>query len=104
MTAPLAPPSFHRVEVIAPDPESAALLLQYVAPAFPAKLVTGSPLTVRLQPPQSEPRWVIEFLSLVERWLESVPLPCANVLYGGRGYLIRAPLNLERLVGPATVA
>ncbi|HVC86565.1 MAG TPA: hypothetical protein VNC40_03970 [Gaiellaceae bacterium] len=102
MNAPLAPsPLPHRLEVIAPDPECAALLLQYAAPAFPAELVTGVPLMVRLQPPQSEPRWVIEFLSLVARWLESAPLPCANVLYGGRGYLIRAPLDLEQIVGPA---
>jgi hypothetical protein len=103
MNAELEPPSVHRVEVIAPDPECAALLLQYVAPAFPAELVTGVPLIVRLQPPQGEPRWVIEFLALVQRWLESAPLPCAKVLYDGRSYPIRAPLDLAQLVGPATV-
>ena len=98
MNAPLAPSSPHRVEVIAPDPECAALLLQYVAPAFAAELVAGVPLMVRLQPPQNEPRWVIEFLALVQRWLESAPLPGANVLYGGRSYLICASMELARLV------
>ncbi len=103
MNAASVLPSLHRVEVVAPDSECAALLLQYAAPAFPAELVTGVPLIVRLQPPHGGPRWVIEFLSLVQRWLESVPLPCAKVLYGGRGYLIRAPLDLAQLIGPATV-
>ena len=32
---------------------------------------------------------MLELLSLVERWLESAELPCANVLYGGRSYMIR---------------
>jgi len=41
---------------------------------------------------------VIEFLALVQRWLESAPLPGANVLYGGRSYLIRASMELARLV------
>jgi len=88
----------HRVEVIAPDPECAALLLQYAAPLFPAELITGVPLVVRLQPPSNEPRWVIELLALVQRWLESAPLPCAKVLYGGRSYLIRSSIDIARVV------
>ena len=92
----------HRVEVVVPDQECAALLLWYAMPVFPADLVAGSPLKVRLHPPRNHTGWVIELLALVERWLESAPLPCAKVLYGGRSYLIRAPLDLAHLVGPAT--
>ena len=98
MNAPLAASSLHRVEVIAPDPECAELLLQYATPAFSAELVTGVPLLVRLQPPQREPWWVVEFLALVQRWLESAPLPCAKVLYGGRSYLIRSSVDIAHLV------
>jgi hypothetical protein len=32
-------------------------------------------------------------LSLLDRWLESVPLPCAKVLYGGHSYLIRSSIE-----------
>ena len=88
----------HRVEVIAPDPECAALLLQYASPVFPAELVEGVPLMVRLQPPRDETRWTIELLALVERWLESAPLPYAKVLYGGRSYLIRSSLRVAQFV------
>ncbi len=38
-------------------------------------------------------RWVLELLSLVERWLEAARLPCAKVLYGDRSYLIRISGN-----------
>lgn len=79
----------HRVGIVAPDPDSAALLLEYASPLFSAKLITGPELIVRLQPPSTEPGWVIELFALVERWLESVPLPCASLTYGGRSYLIR---------------
>jgi len=101
MSAPLVPSSPHRVEVIAPDPECAALLLEYASPTFPAELVTGVPLLVRLQPPPLEPRWVVEFLAVLQRWLEAAPLPYAKVVYGGRSYMIRASLDLAQLVGPA---
>ena len=37
---------------------------------------------------------MLELLSLVERWLESAELPCANVLYGGRSYMIRTSTQL----------
>jgi hypothetical protein len=76
----------HRVGIVAPDPDSVALLLEYASPLFSAKLITGPELIVRLQPPSTEPGWVIELLALVERWLESVPLPSASLTYGGRSY------------------
>lgn len=88
----------HRIEIVAPDPECAALLLEYASPLFPAELVAGDVSVVRLQPPQAGARWVIELLALVERWLESVPLPCANVIYGGRSYLIRSSLDITQFV------
>lgn len=84
------------IEIVAPDQLSTALLLEYAAPLFPAEHVSGSSWIVRLQPPPSEGKWVIELLSLVERWLESTRLPSANVVYGGRSYLIRST------AGPAT--
>ena len=98
MDAPLAPSFPHRVDVIAPDPECAALLLQYASPPFAAELVAGLPLLVRLQAPSPEPRWVIEFLALVQRWLGSAPLPCAKVVYGGRSYLIRSSMDVAQFV------
>jgi hypothetical protein len=93
----------HRIEVVAPDTTCAALLLEYATPLFPAEVVPGSALVVRLQPPAG-PGWVIELLSLVDRWLESTRHPSATVLYGGRSYLIRSPLDLAQVVGPATAA
>jgi hypothetical protein len=56
---------------------------------FPAEIVSGSAWIVRLLP-RTGGAWVLELLSLVERWLESAPLPCATVRCGGRSYLIRA--------------
>ncbi len=93
----------HRIEIAAPDSACAALLLEYAAPVFPAEVVSGTTPVVRLQPPV-EPGWVIELLSLVDRWLEATLHPSATVLYAGRSYLIRAPLDLATLVEPATVA
>jgi hypothetical protein len=87
----------HRIEIVAPDTECAALLLEYAAPLFPAELVPGDVPIVRLQPPPTGPGWVIELLALVERWLESAPLPCARLLYGGRSYLIRSSAHLTGL-------
>jgi hypothetical protein len=88
----------HRVEIVAPDPECAALLLEYASPLFPGEIVTGAPLIVRLQPPTSDTGWVIELLALVERWLETAPLPCARLLYGGRSYLIRSSTHLRQTI------
>ena len=97
----------HRVEIVAPDSERAALLVEYASPLFPAEIVRGRGLTVRLQPPIGT-GWAIELLSLVDRWLGVARLPRAKVLYGGRSYLIRAPLDVTKLVvaagPPALVA
>lgn len=82
--------SVRPIEIVAPDRFSTAMLLEYAAPVFPAEVVPGSAWIVRLQPPAAEGKWVVELLSLVQRWLESTRLPCANVLYGGRSYLIRS--------------
>ena len=80
------------VEVVAPDGHSTTLLMEYVSPWFPAEVIPGAPLTVRLQTPGGAEgeEWVFELLALVERWLDAVPLPCAKVRYGGRSYLFRA--------------
>jgi hypothetical protein len=83
------------VDVVAHDPYCTSLLLEYAAPLFPAEIVSGSAWVVRLQPPVGA-GWVLELLSLVERWLESARLPCAKVLYGGRSYLIRTSPEIAR--------
>ena len=90
----------HRIDIVVPDPKDAALLLEYASPLFPAEIVSGSTLTVRMQPPTGA-GWVIELLSLVDRWLESTRLPDAKVLYAGRSYLIRAELDPAQIVVPA---
>jgi hypothetical protein len=103
---PWSSEGLHRVEIVVPDAECAALLLEYASPLFPVGLVSGAALIVRLQPPATGTGWVIELLALVERWLESAPLPCANVLYGGRSYLIRSSTHVAQLAvaAPATAA
>ena len=78
------------IEIVAPDQLSTALLLEYAAPLFPAKLVSGTSWIVRLEPPPAGGKWVIELLALVERWLESTRRPSADVHYGGRTYVICA--------------
>jgi hypothetical protein len=77
------------VEVVAPDSELAGVLLDYAAPLFPGEIVSGREVIVRLQPAPG-PGWVLELLSLVDRWVESTRLPGATVRYGGRSYPIRA--------------
>jgi len=91
------------IEVVAPDRYCSALLLEYAATLFPAEIVAGPGWIVRLQPPAGG-GWVLELLALVERWLESVPLPCANLIYGGRSYLIRAPIDAARFAAAAESA
>lgn len=93
----------HRIEIIAPDAESAGLLLEYAAPLFLAEIVPGAALIVRLQPRLTEAGWLIELHALVERWLESAPLPCAMVRYGGRNYLIRPSAEITRLAHAAGI-
>jgi hypothetical protein len=111
MTEALAPPFLERVdapreqesvqsvEIVVHDRDSTRILLEYAAPLFPAEVVPGSAWTVRLQPPKVR-GWILELLSLIERWLESARLPCAKVLYRGRSYLIRTSPDLA---GPSTV-
>jgi hypothetical protein len=89
----------HRVEIVVPDPDCAALLLEYASPLFPGEIVGGAPLIVRLQPPATGAGWVIELLAIVERWLETTPLPCAKLLYGGRSYLVRSSTDFAAWVG-----
>jgi hypothetical protein len=101
------------VDVVANDPYCTSLLLEYAAPLFPAEIVSGlmfpaeivsgSACVVRLQPPTGG-GWVLELLSLVERWLESARLPCAKVLYGGRSYLIRTSTGIAQSSRVAEVA
>ena len=91
----------HRVEIVAPDADCAALLLEYASPVIPAEVVAGAATIVRLEPPPNDPGWVIELLAVVERWLDAVPLPCAKLLYGGRSYLIRSSTHVAQLVATA---
>ncbi|MDX6454528.1 MAG: hypothetical protein QOD48_635, partial [Gaiellaceae bacterium] len=37
---------------------------------------------------------VVDFLSLVQRWLENARLPWANIVYDGRRYLIRPSVEI----------
>jgi len=91
------------VEIIAPDRYCADLLLEYATPLFPGEIVFGPAWVVRLQPPAGG-AWVLELLALVERWLESAPLPCATVLCGGRSYLIRASAEYAEFAAAAASA
>jgi hypothetical protein len=99
LPAALSSGSVEAVEIVVHDRDSTTILLEYAAPLFPAEVVSGSAWTVRLQRPR-EGGWVQELLSLIERWLESARLPCANVLCGGRSYLIRSSPDISR---PSTV-
>ena len=80
------------VEVVTPDRYCADLLLEHAAPIVPAELLRGTGWIVRLQAPPagSGGWWMLEVLSLLDRWLEAVPIPCAKVLYSGHSYLIRS--------------
>jgi hypothetical protein len=84
------------VEILAPDRYSTDLLLEYAAPVFPAEIVPGCVWIVRLQPPPTGGGWALELLLFIQRWLESARLPWANVLYGGRSYLIHASTEVAQ--------
>ncbi len=104
---PAASDGVNRVEIVAPDAACAALLLEYASLVFPGEVVSCAPSVIRVEPPSTGPGWVIDLLALVERWLDSVPLPCATVLYGGRTYLVRSSARVARFVvarpaGPAS--
>jgi hypothetical protein len=87
--------SVQPVEIVVHDRDSTRILLEYAAPLFQAQVVSGSAWTVRLQPPAGG-GWILELLSLLERWLESARLPCAKVLHGGRTYLVRTSPDIGR--------
>jgi hypothetical protein len=91
-----------RVEIFAPDRYSTDLLLEYVAPSFPAEIAPGAVWIVRLQPPGTGEGWVVQLLTILRRWLEAARLPWATVVYDGRSYLFRAAgdiAQLERAAG-----
>ena len=79
------------VEIVTPDEFCADLLMEQAGPHFPAEILSESGWIVRFEAPPSGGTWVVDLLALVERWLSSVPLPCAKVSRGGRSYLIRDP-------------
>ncbi len=83
------------IDIVAPDRFSTAVLLDFAAPLFPAEIVPGPGYVVRLQPPAG-PGWVLELVSLVDRWLDYVQLPGAKLRYGGRSYLIRASTDIAQ--------
>jgi hypothetical protein len=78
-----------RVDIAAPDGYAAAVLLGEAGTLCPAELVADeSSWIVRLEPPADSAGWVVELLEIVERWLDGCALPVANLVYGGRSYLI----------------
>ena len=76
------------VEIVAPDRYCAELLLWDAAQLFSGELVPGPAWIVRVEPPAGV-EGVLEVLSLVVHWLDSIPLPCAMVFYDGSTYLLR---------------
>jgi hypothetical protein len=86
------------VDIIVPDEYCATLLLEQAESLFPAQIDHGPGWIVRLRPSVDRPEWVLELLALVDRWLALAPLPCVTLLYGGRRYLLRAPMSIANLV------
>jgi hypothetical protein len=81
------------VEIVAPDRFCARVFLELMGSLFPFELVgTDSSWVIRLQPPQGS-SWEGRLLLLVQRWLETCPLPCATIGYGGRRYVFRSALT-----------
>ena len=78
------------VEILSPDGYCAALLVRCATPMFAARIVAGSSWVVRFEPPPRGRDRVIEFLAVIEEWLQAVRLPCAKLLYGGTSRLIGA--------------
>ena len=85
------------IEIFAPDRHSTDLLLEYVAPLFPAEIAPGAVWIVRLQPPASGEGWIVQLLTILRRWLEAARLPWATVVYEGRSYLFRASSDVAQL-------
>jgi hypothetical protein len=81
------------VEIVAPDRFCAGVFLELMGSLFPFELVgTGTSWVIRLQPPRGS-AWEGRLLLLVQRWLETCPLPCATIGYGGRKYVFRSALT-----------
>jgi hypothetical protein len=81
------------VEIVAPDRFCAHLFLDLMGSRFPFELVgTGTSWVIRLQPPHGS-AWEGRLLVLVQRWLETCPLPCATIAYGSRRYVFRSALT-----------
>jgi hypothetical protein len=81
------------VEIVAPDRFCARVFLELMGSLFPFELVgTGTSWVIRLQPPHGS-SWEGRLLLLVQRWLETCPLPCATIGYGGRRYVFRSALT-----------
>jgi hypothetical protein len=101
-SAPLGPAGARRraweeepaiVEVVAPDRYCAHLFLELMGSLFPFEFVgTGASWVIRLRPPLGS-AWEARLLLLVQRWLETCPLPCATIGYGGRRYVFRSALT-----------
>lgn len=79
------------VEIIAHDRHCATQLLDRATPHFPAEIIPGTDWIVRFHPPTTTINWVTDLLVLIEYWLQSMPLPCANLRDGDHHHLIRAP-------------
>jgi hypothetical protein len=78
------------VEVVAPDRFCAHVFLELIDSLFPCELVGSGPSwVIRLQPPRGS-AWEGRLLLLVQRWLETCPLPCATLRYRGRKYVFRS--------------
>jgi hypothetical protein len=81
------------LEVVAPDRYCTHVFLELLSSLYPFELVgTGPSWVIRLQLPHGS-AWEGDLLSLVERWLETCPLPCATIGYGGRRYVFRSALT-----------
>jgi len=81
------------VEIVAPDRFCARVFLELMGSSFPFELVgTGTAWVIRLHPPPAS-MWEARLLLLVQRWLETCPLPCATIEYGGHRYLFRSALT-----------
>ena len=81
------------VEIVAPDRFCARVFLELMGPLFPVELVgTGTSWVIRLRLPRGS-SWEGRLLLLVQRWLETCPLPCATIAYRGRSYVFRSALT-----------